>query len=143
VSAPDYRLIDHTADIAFEVEAPSWPDLLARATAALGDILLAVADRPAGEEEMAVEVGGADREDVLVAWLNEAALLFEDAGFHAVDAALVHADETTARGRLLGRTIDFAREPPDRLVKAVTYHDLEVVEGTDGRPWKATIVLDL
>jgi len=29
------------------------------------------------------------------------------------------------------------------VVKAVTYHDLRVVEGQGGAPWRAEIVLDL
>lgn len=141
-SFPRYRLIDHTADMAFEVEAPSWPDLLAVATAALGAVILVIGNESL-DEERAVEVTGADREDVLVAWLNEAVVCFEDEGFLAREARIDDAGATSARGVLRGRCIDPGREAPDRLIKAVTYHDLEVVEGGPGTPWRATVVLDL
>jgi SHS2 domain-containing protein len=141
VTAPAYRLLDHTADIAFEVEAATWPELLVAATRALGDVILRDDGRPATEERP-VAVEGADREDVVVAWLGEALYLYERDGFLARDAR-VEADATSARGRLLGRVARPDAEPPDRVVKAVTYHDLRIEEGGDGRPWRTTVVLDL
>lgn len=142
MTRPAYRLIDHTADMAYVVEGVSFADLLQTATAALADIVLGVEHATLGESRE-LEVGGADREDVLVAWLNEVVVAFEDEGFLAWEARVQHADETSARGVLRGRTLDFDEEQPDRLIKAVTYHDLSVVEGLGGRPWSAQIVLDL
>lgn len=142
MSRPAYRLIDHTADMAFEVEGADWPELLRNATVAVGDVLLAASDEDL-DATWTVEVSGADREDVLVAWLNEVALLFEDEGFLAREASFEMIDDTEARGILRGRVVDFDREPPDRVIKAVTYHDLAVTPGEAGNPWRATIVLDL
>lgn len=139
MSAPRYRLIDHTADIAFDVEGDSWPDLLEEATRAVSDIVLELGEE-AFDEERRVAVDGSDREDVLVAWLNEVVVLYEDEGFLARDARVEAADATRAEGVLCGRVPDPEAEPPDRVVKAVTYHDLRVVPGP---PWRATIVLDL
>jgi SHS2 domain-containing protein len=140
--APRYRLLDHTADLAFEVEAADWPGLLAAATAALGDVLLAGDDVPAILEKP-VQVTGADREDVLVAWLTEAVVLYEMERFLVRAARVAEATTTVARGVLVGRRSDPDVEPPDRVVKAVTYHDLHVVPGDGDRPWRAVIVLDL
>ena len=142
MSRPVYRLIDHTADMAYVVEGASFGELLQAATAALADIVLGV-EHATFDESRELEVGGADREDVLVAWLNEVVVAFEDEGFLAWDARIEHADATVARGALRGRTLDFDEEQPDRVIKAVTYHDLAVVEGRGGRPWSAQIVLDL
>lgn len=139
---PDYKLIDHTADMAYEVEGASFEHLLETATAALADILLDC-EHATLDESRELVVGGEDREDVLVAWLNEVAVAFEDDGFLAWDADVEYANESGARGVLRGRTLDFSREKPDRVVKAVTYHDLSVMEGRRGRPWSVQIVLDL
>jgi SHS2 domain-containing protein len=143
---PVYRLIDHTADMAFEVEGPSWAALLENATAALSDVILAAgeADRPEETaEEVGLEVEGSDREDVLVAWLGAVVVRFEEDGFLARAARVGRADAARAGGVLRGRRLDPAREPPDRVVKAVTYHDLRVVEGDAARPWRVAVVLDL
>lgn len=139
---PRYRSIDHTADMAYEVEAPTFEALIEVATAALGDIVL---DCSAArlEEEQAIEVAGEDHEDLLVAWLNEVVVRFEVEGFLAWEARVERAEGGVARGRLLGRRLDPESEPPDRVIKAVTYHDLHVVEAAGGRPWRARIVLDL
>jgi len=142
MSRPVYRLVDHTADIAFAVEAPTWPALLEAATAAVSDVILAFTDERL-DEERRVEVAGADREDVLVAWLTEVVVLLEDERFLAREARLERADATGARGLLCGRRLDEGVEPPDRVVKAVTYHDLAILEGSGNTPWSATVVLDL
>ena len=139
---PSYRLIDHTADMAYEVEGASFEHLLETATAALADIVLDC-EHATLDESRELVVGGADREDVLVAWLNEVVILFEDDAFLAREAEFDQLSDTGARGRLRGRTIDFDSEPADRVINAVTYHDLEVVAGESGNPWRATIVLDL
>jgi SHS2 domain-containing protein len=140
VGAGFYRLIDHTADLAFEVEAPSWPLLLARATLALSDVVRPL-EGPADEERV-VHVEGADREEVLVALLNEAVWLYERDRFLPVSLHL-KATDTSADVTLEGRRHDPEKEPPDRVVKSATYHDLRVEEGDARRPWKTTVVLDL
>lgn len=142
MSRPAYRLIDHTADMAYEVEGASFEHLLETATAALADIVLDC-EHATLDESRELVVGGEDREDVLVAWLNEVVVAFEDDGFLAWDADVEYANERGARGVLRGRTLDFDREQPDRVIKAVTYHDLSVRESRSGRPWSAQIVLDL
>lgn len=139
---PPYRLIDHTADLAFEVEGADWPGLLAAATAALGDVLLRDEGRPV-TAEVRVAVEGADREDVLVAWLSAAAVAYEERGLVPRGARFERLTDREARGAVLAQPTDPEAEPPDRVVKAVTYHDLHVRPGDPGRPWSATIVLDL
>ncbi len=139
---PVYRMIDHTADLAFEIEGADWPGLLERATAALGDVILADDGRPP-DAEVPVAAQGADREDVLVAWLSAAALAYEDRGLVPRGARFDRLSDREARGVVLSRRTDPGTEPPDRVVKAVTYHDLHVRAGGGGLPWRATIVLDL
>ena len=134
-----YTIIDHTADIAFAIEAPSWPELLRIGTVAVGEVMLAATPQESLAPR-ALEVEGADREDVLVAWLGESVLLIDEEMWLARDAEGMEVGDTFARGRLLGRPLD---EEPDRVVKAVTYHDLEIEPGTPDRPWRATVVLDL
>jgi SHS2 domain-containing protein len=142
MAAPKYRLLDHTADVGFEVEAPTWPDLLVAAVRALGDVILRDDAEPTSDERP-VAVEGADREDLVVAWLGEAVYLYERDGFIVRDARIEVADATRVKGSLVGRVTDPAQEPPDRVVKAVTYHDLRIEEGGPGRPWRTTVVLDL
>lgn len=141
--APPYTFIDHTGDIAFRMQAADWPDLLQVATRALGDVILEPIAETETLEPVEVEVAGADREDVLVAWLNEAVLLFDEKGYVPRAATFSHVDEVAARGTLWVHRLDLEESEPDRVVKAATYHDLQVKPGTDDEPWRATVVLDL
>jgi len=141
VARPAYRLLDHTADLAFEVEAESWPRLLEAATAALGDVILAETG-DACREARPLDVQGDDREDVLVAWLGEVVALLDESDWLTRAASVERADAGRATGVLLGRPLGDA-EPVDRVVKAVTYHDLRIGEGEGGRPWRVAVVLDL
>ena len=143
MTRPVYRTIDHTADMAFEVEGDSFADLLRNATAAVADVLVGWREGERLDATYQVTVSGADREDVLVAWLNEVVVLFEDEGFLARGAQFADVSDEGAHGTLLGRGIDFQAEPPDRVIKAVTYHDLRIVEGKENERWRATVVLDL
>ena len=138
-----YRLIDHTGDIAFAVEAPGWADLLQVATGALGDVIFEGGEAPEDLEAVPVEVEGADREDVLVAWLNEAIRHFDETGLVPRTATFEHLDDHGARGTLWALRLDDDCAQPDRVVKAATYHDLVVEPGTASTPWRVTVVLDL
>jgi SHS2 domain-containing protein len=141
VERPAYRLVEHTADMAFEVEAPDWPGLLARAVLALSDVIRRL-EGPA-EERRDVRVERADREEVLVALLDEVVYLFERDGFLPVSVTVSEATATSAAATLSGSRHDPRREPPDRVVKAATHHDLRVEEGVEGKPWRTRVVLDL
>ncbi|MFM8979682.1 MAG: archease [Planctomycetia bacterium] len=140
--SPAFRLLPHTADAAFEATAPSWEGLLAEATRALGEVLLADDGSPP-DCELPVEVTGADREDLLVAWLGAALLGYEQHGRVPRGARLATLDPTRLGGVVLARQTDPRRQPPDRVVKAVTYHALAVEPGEATRPWRAVVVLDL
>lgn len=139
--SPRYRVVPHTADLAFEVEASDWPGLLAAASLAVSDLIRTVT--PGGDEERGISVEGADREDVLVAFLAEVLYAYEHDGFLPSSAVVDRAGTTFAAGRITGARLDPAANPPDRVVKAVTYHDLKVVEGAAGAPWSVRVVLDL
>lgn len=140
--SPAFRLLPHTADAAFEATAPSWPALLDEATRALGEVVRS-ADGRAPDAQLPVEVRGADREDLLVAWLGAALLGYEERGAVPRGARLDVVEPTRLSGVVLAQQTDPAREPPDRVVKAVTYHALAVEPGDATRPWRAVVVLDL
>src|SRR3712207_4355293 len=74
------RMLDHTADVGFELRAPSLEALFDEARRAL---LMVVFEHPPeeGEGVDAVRLTAPDRETLLVRWLNELVYLIQDAGF--------------------------------------------------------------
>jgi SHS2 domain-containing protein len=138
-----FRFLEHTADLAVEIAAPTVHDLFAEAIAALTACLVdGAAVGTLGERR--VELRAADLDRLLVAWLGEALAAFD------IDRFLVGRAEATIeraggayllRGSLCGEPIDASRHPLQVLVKGVSYHGLRVESGGGG--WRATVVFDI
>jgi SHS2 domain-containing protein len=131
-----FREIDHTADWALEVWAPTLEALFVEA--ARGMQALAGAepgDGPRVQRQISLRAG--DAESLLVSWLQELLYLTEDEGlaldefrFASLTAALLEAQVTGAPARHL-----------EMVIKAVTYHNLAIRAGEFG--YSVTIVFDV
>jgi protein archease len=132
-----HRQIEHTADLALEIWAPSEPELLLEAAQAVREILTEGAV-PASGGRRRVRIEGLDPEDRLVQWLNRVLLLAILEGFLLKDAKL------RLSGNGLEAELTGEEEAFDKIrteLKSVTYHDLLLVEEA-GR-WRARIVIDV
>jgi SHS2 domain-containing protein len=80
---------------------------------------------------------------LLVDWLSELLFRFETTGFLVGRAVveLVAADVFRLGARVEGEPFDAARHPVKVLLKAVTYHGLEITE--DAGRWTATVIFDI
>ena len=140
-----YRQVDHSADLAVEIWAPSEEELLAEGARAVVDMLTdgaAVAgDAEQGAEgwtERRIDLETIDPEDRLVQWLNEVIVVAITEGFliGTVDIALRdHGLSATVRGRANAGDVITTE------LKSATYHDLHVLSGPDG--WRARVVIDV
>jgi SHS2 domain-containing protein len=129
-----FRWIEHTAELELELESATLEGVFADALAALAELLEDdTTGRPGFREVIAT---AADRPALLAAWLEELVFLAETEGFvpEAVDGLELRDGEV--RARIRGRLGD-----PPHLVKAVTYHTLEL-DRTDGG-WRGRAVLDV
>lgn len=146
-----FRAIDHTADLAVEVTAPSRDALFAEVVPAFADLLVEV-DRVEAREARDFELEAAELPLLLVDWLSELLYRFE------VDGLLFRRAEATVedvpcdvcsmgafrlRATAWGEPRDEARHPVKVLVKAVTYHGLEVGPVEGSTDWRARIVFDI
>ena len=82
----------------------------------------------------------ADREYLLLDWINELLFLFESKKFLASQFDATVCDDGV-RGTVHGEPYDSARHALAHEVKAVTYHGLKV-EPTEGG-WLAEVILDI
>jgi SHS2 domain-containing protein len=90
-----------------------------------------------------ITLEGPELDLLLVDWLSELLFRFETAQFLVARAAveLVAADVYRLGARIEGEPLDPARHPIKVLLKAVTYHALEIKEH-EGR-WTATVIFDI
>ncbi len=128
-----HRWTDHTSELGLEIEAESEAELFAEAALALAEIL---AVDPRGEpRSREVRLAAPDGASLLADWLGELVYLAETEAL-LPERASVQLDETGLRATVEGRTAT-----PRHLVKAVTYHGLELTRRDGG--WRATVVLDV
>jgi SHS2 domain-containing protein len=138
------EMLDHTADVGFELRAPTLDELFDEARRAL---LMVVFDHPPqeGRDEGEIQLSAPDRETLLVRWLNELTYLVQDAGFVATGAE-IRIQETDRAGlsleaRLAGAPLLLEEYGWQGEVKSATFHGLEITPGADG--WRARVILDV
>lgn len=132
--------IDHTADVGFIVRAYDLPDLFAHAAWGMFSIITDVAN-VASMEARHVKVDAPDRAALLVAWLSELNYLHivEHRLFSKFNIRRLTDEELEAD--VFGERIDPARHPIYTEIKAVTFHDVEIVQV--GGEWRTQIIFDL
>src|SRR3954468_21937163 len=138
-----YRFIDHTADVAAELDGGSPGELFTSAAQGLtANIRPLEGVRPSVPQSVTLEAP--TLEDLLVDWLNELLYRFEvrNVLFSDADVTIEERDgrwalSATARGE----PFDPSRHPSRVLVKSATYHGLQVTreQGT----WRARVVFDI
>ena len=139
-----YKILSHTADIALEVRAESLPELFLEAARGFHDLLLEDAEVRPGQRRQIV-LSSDEPEDLLVQWLSELNYWVTVQGWiwRAVENFSLAADEGLWRlkAEVSGEALDEQRHYLFFDIKAVTYHQLEIVETPDG--YQTRIVFDI
>ncbi len=125
--AKRFEVIDHTADIGIAAYGSDLKQ--AFGNAAYGLFSLMVDLKGVGDDLCRqVEVEAENKEDLLVAWLNELIYLFEVEGILFKRFVVDELTETRLRSRCYGEGVDPRRHEIKMGVKATTYHMLKVEE---------------
>ncbi len=138
------EMLDHTADVGFELGAPTLEGLFDEARRAL---LMVVFERPPheGQEEGEILLSAPDRETLLVRWLNEVVYRIQDAGFVPVSAEIrIHKTGgagLSLRANLTGAPLLLEEYGWQGEIKSATFHGLEV--SSEGEGWHARVILDV
>lgn len=138
----------HTSEIGLRAHAPTLADLFGCLACAMINLTGVEADAEAEPLTLEVDVSAVDVESLLVNWLNEVLYLHEVTGV-VPERVTVHAITPAAmRAREIQATIEGrqGRGLSDLQIKAVTYHQLAVVQQNtaegDGE-WKAEVFFDI
>jgi SHS2 domain-containing protein len=133
-----YRWVDHAAELELEIEASSKRAVFEQALAALGELLAerAEVDGSGATTRFAVTASAPDLPTLLAEWLNELVYLVERHGLIPEQVELLELSEVALEATVSGRL-----SSPPHLVKAVTYHRLEMSE--EGETWRARVILDV
>jgi len=138
------EMLDHTADVGFELGASTLEDLFEEARRAL---LMVVFERPPeeGGEEREIQLSAPDLETLLVRWLNELTYIVQDAGFVPVAAEIQirrrDGTDPSLEAHLSGAPLMLEEYGWQGEIKSATFHGLDVANDDEG--WRARVILDV
>ena len=137
---PDFTILDHTADLGIIVRGRNLRTLFE--VAAKSMMYIMVKGKPADiTKTFNLSVEGYDLADLMVRWLGEILYLFEGehelvTGVEIISVSHSHLDATL-------ETVSFDTNLHEILceIKAVTFHQIEVVKKDDH--WETRVIFDL
>ncbi|MEK6851405.1 MAG: archease [Candidatus Thermoplasmatota archaeon] len=132
-----FEELDHTADVGIRAYGRTLDELFANAAAGMFSLVTDLdAVKPVGEYE--VKVASRDLKSLLVDFLSELIVV------HETEKVLLAEFDVKVSGlavdaRVRGERIDKARHPLHLMVKAVTYHGIDV----DEEKGEAQVIFDI
>ena len=135
-----FRILEHTADIGFEAFGATRQDVFRNAARALMYLMVDL-EAISPREEKPLSAEASDLPSLLVNWLSEILYLFDAEGWLFRDFQF---DALTERGLTAvarGEKFDRRKHQVKLLVKAVTYHQLDLMETAEG--WRAQVYVDI
>jgi SHS2 domain-containing protein len=130
-----YEEIDHTADYAIHVRGIDLPGLFVAAARGMNALTGGAVVHPPVSREIHVEAS--ELETLLVTWLEELAFLMETAGEMYEEFQVISLSPTSLRVRAQGGAVSGL----DKLIKAITFHDLAIRQTAAG--YETTVVFDV
>ena len=135
-----YETFDHTADIGIRAFGKTVEEVFVNAGWALFELLT---DMDSIQERLTHEivVEGADREDLLIRWLSELLFLCEGEGYLFREFSISYLTATSLKAVARGEVFDPSRHRFKTEIKAVTYHQVEVIQ-KEGM-WIGRVIFDI
>jgi len=134
---PAFEEVEHTADWALRVRGRDLRELLVNAARGMSRLLVPNPEAIPTDVERQVELEAFDAESLLVEWLSELAYWAEAEMLVFREFDLAQVTPTHLRAVVRGG------HAPDlqKHIKAVTYHNLEIIKTEDGV--ETTVVFDV
>ncbi len=132
-----FELLPHIADLRVRIEAATLEELFRDALRAMMTCAVARPDLDSTTIYREIAVTSVDRTTLLVDFLNEALALSIVGREMYVDVHFRTLGSTDLAARLIGTRATFGDE-----IKAVTYHEADVVQRGDGG-WTTVLVFDI
>jgi SHS2 domain-containing protein len=139
-NSADYLILDHTADLGFEITGSDQVNLFEKAGKALLHLLFGAISAK-GTGIIKVSLTGDDLSDLMVRWLTEILYLVEGEHLVITDIIIESISSSAISAALRALPLDPLKHEVLREIKAVTYHQIEVTEKNG--IWKARVIFDL
>ena len=135
-----FRVLEHTADIGFEAFGSTRREVFANAGRAMMHLMVDL-ETIVPREELPLRAEASDMPSLLVNWLSEILYRFDAEGWLFRDFEFDELTEHSLAALARGEKFERRRHQVKLLVKAVTYHQLELKETEEG--WRAQVYVDI
>ncbi len=137
-----YEFVEHTADIAIKAYGENLEQAFAVAAGAMFDIMTdGSAISPA--ETIEFEVESVDIEGLLVGFLSDLIVLHEVQDYVLTDFEVTFVNKRRLKVTARGETFDDSKHDHGHHIKGVSYHMMEIVEGTSEAPSYVQVLFDV
>ena len=122
---PEYRILDHPADLGIEACGKTLSETFEQAAYGLTSVFL---DPTSIElvEFKTVTIEAGDEQQLLVRWMTEVLYLYDGLHFAPREFKIQKLSPQIMEGRVGGETLDIRRHNVRMDVKAITYHQLKI-----------------
>lgn len=121
----EFEVLSHTADIGIIAYGHDMKQAFANAARGMFSLITEL-DDVEERKEREIEVTAPDREDLLVAWLNELIYLFDVDNILFKRFEIARLGKTGLKARGYGEKADSSRHKLKLGIKAATYHMLKI-----------------
>ncbi len=139
--AKSYEMIDHSADMGIEARADTLEELMEALAEGMAEIICPPST-VAPQDRRTVAVVAEDLEAAAVDFLSAVLRLIQVERFMVAKITLREVSGNSLAAEVAGESYEPGRHDIAREIKAVTYHQLKVVRGEDGR-WFGRVIFDL
>ena len=136
-----YEYLEHTADMGLLVRGKNLLELLKNAAQGLLETM-AVVDTIDETTSIEIHLTAESVEELFVGWLDELIFRHETEEIFFKRADIHRCSETEMSATVYGEPVNFDKHEVYTEIKSVTYHQLEVLQKTDGS-WRAQVIFDL
>ena len=135
-----YKTFDHTADLGLAITGASEKVLFANAAFAVFDIITDLG-RVEPYETRRVLAEGDSLEDLLINFLREILYLYNGERWLLKEIRITRIDDKALEAEARGEPFDGQKHEICKEIKAVTYHQAEVLKTPKG--WAARVIFDV
>jgi len=135
-----WRFLDHTADLGIEVDGSPLEELFTRAGETVFELMVELSTvEKTISRDLVIE--GSDLPDLWINFLREVLYLWGGESLLMKKVHVTNLTETSLEATLDGEPYDSRRHDLNMEIKAVTYHQAEVVRTPEG--WKGKVIFDV
>jgi SHS2 domain-containing protein len=140
----DYKILEHSADVGLKAFGETKEKLFENAARGMFFIITRSSGfaKQENEQYWNIKCEGSNLEELLVAWLSELLYIHSTDFVFFNDFIIKVLTNNNIQAQSRGLKINESPYIIEKEIKAVTYHNLQVIKNKKGY-WEATIVFDI